>query len=86
METLILSSLSVGFVLAVLEQLADIRRFKAVISLGSSVGIVLSMGVEGPRALWIAMSAAFVAPFLVALADRLTSIPLAVTRALGQTR
>ena len=87
MQTLVITSLSLAFIIAVLEQLVDIRRFKAAISLGASIGIVVSMSSEAKAEnVWIAFAAAFTGPFLVALADRVTAVPLTVTQQIGQRR
>lgn len=86
MDILIISSLSLAFIIAVLEQLIDIRRFKAVISILFSAGVVLTMGEVGVRALWMTLASAFAGPFLSALADRVTAIPLTVTQQIGQRR
>lgn len=86
MELLLITSMAVAFVIAVLEQLIDIRRFKAAISLGGSFGILLSSSPYEPKILWTAFAAAFLGPFLVALADRVTALPLTITQQLGQRR
>ena len=85
-EVILVASLALAFVIAVLEQMLDIRRFKAVISVLFSAGIVLSMGESGQYALWATLASAFAGPFLSALADRVTSIPLTVTQQIGQRR
>lgn len=86
MEQLVLISASVAFILAVLEQLVDIRRFKAVISLAGSACFAFLVGLRGAVAVETVLGAAFFAPFFIALADRLVAIPLTVSRALGQPR
>lgn len=86
METLLVASLALAFVIAVLEQLVDIRRFKATISILSSAAIVLTLGETGLYALWSTLAVAFAGPFLSALADRVTALPLTITQQIGQRR
>lgn len=75
---------AVAFILALLDAYLDIRRFKAVVAL------VASLLVSLPILSWYdvvkIMSVSFFATFLVALADRVTTIPLTISRALGQQR
>lgn len=86
MELLVLTSLAMAFIIAVLEQIVDIRKFKAAISLGGSVGFISAMSAWEAKSLIIALGAAFLGPFLVALADRVTAIPLTITQQIGQRR
>lgn len=75
-----------AFILAVLEQLVDLGKFRAAVSLGGCVGLTLSYEISGFTAVLTSLGAAFLAPFLVALADRITAVPLSISRALGQPR
>lgn len=86
METLVIASLALAFIIAVLEQLVDIRRFKAAISLIISATMVLTLGEVELYALWTTLAVAFAGPFLSALADRVTALPLTVTQQIGQRR
>lgn len=86
METILIASLALAFIIAVLEQLIDIRRFKAAISILLSASMVLTLGETDLYALWATLAVAFAGPFLSALADRVTAVPLTVTQQIGQRR
>lgn len=86
METILVASLALAFIIAVLEQLIDIRRFKAAISILLAAAMVLTLGETELYALWATLAVSFAGPFLAALADRVTSIPLTITQQIGQRR
>lgn len=81
-----MASLALAFIIAVLEQIVDIRRFKAAISILLAAGMVLTLGETGLYALWATLAVAFAGPFLSALADRVTVLPMTVTQQIGQRR
>jgi len=84
MENLVLISCAVAFLLAVLEQIAPLGKFKALISLLASATGASAIISEPHTAVVTAVASAFMGPLLVAVATRVTAIPLAISRPVGQ--
>jgi hypothetical protein len=84
METLVLVSFYVAFVVGISEQVVSLGKFRALLSLAAAAIGVLVLGVQGAEAAIIGAGAAFAGTFLAALGDRISIIQLAVTRQIGQ--
>jgi hypothetical protein len=83
MEILLLVSFYCAFVMAVLEQLVDLGRFKALVSFVVAIAGVAFLGPSTVETVLVAAGASFAGPFLVALGDRISVIQLAVPRQIG---
>ena len=86
MEQLVLISGSIALILALLDQVGNLGKLRAPVALiTSGIGsLVLVSDIKPQIFTWLA--AAFFGPFLAAIAGRITLIPLAVTREVGQPR
>jgi hypothetical protein len=81
MLELVLSSLFAAFFLAVIEQLIDLRIYRAIAALAlSAVGVGLTGVTSIPLFIATTVAGGFLAPFLVVLADSITSYKPAVTQ------
>ena len=83
MDLLIVSCFA-AFFLAVAEQIADLKIFKALLALVFSIaGAALVETSTIPKFIALSVASAFLSSFLVALAARITLIPASVTRQVG---
>jgi hypothetical protein len=81
MLELVLSSCFAAFFLAVIEQLIDLRIYRAIIALAlSAVGVGLTGVTSMPLFIVTTVAGGFLSPFLVVLADSVTSYRPAVTQ------
>jgi hypothetical protein len=81
MLELVLSSCFAAFFLAVIEQLIDLRIYRAIAALAlSAVGVGLTGVTSIPLFIATTVAGGFLAPFLVVLADSITSYKPAVTQ------
>jgi hypothetical protein len=81
MLELVLSSLFAAFFLAVIEQIIDLRIYRAIAALAlSAVGVGLTGVTSIPLFIATTVAGGFLAPFLVVLADSITSYKPAVTQ------
>ena len=81
MLELVLSSCFAAFFLAVIEQLIDLRIYRAIAALAlSAVGVGLTGVISIPLFIATTVAGGFLAPFLVVLADSITSYKPAVTQ------
>jgi len=81
MLELVLSSLFAAFFLAVIEQLIDLRIYRAIAALAlSAIGVGLTGVTSIPLFIFTTVASGFLSPFLVVLADSITSYRPAVTQ------
>ena len=81
MLELVLSSCFAAFFLAVIEQLIDLRIYRAIAALAlSAVGVGLTGVTSIPLFIATTVAGGFLAPFLVVIADSITSYKPAVTQ------
>jgi hypothetical protein len=81
MLELILSACFAAFFLAVIEQLIDLRIYRAIAALAlSAVGVGLTGVASIPLFIVTTVASGFLSPFLVVLADSITSYRPTVTQ------
>ena len=85
MTALVLAALFTAFFLAVLEQVVDLKMFRALAALILAGSATLLLGGFGAgRAIVTAFSAAFLGTLLVAISERIVVMPAIITREIGR--